>query len=120
MTARRLLPTFALACLRAAAADLSGHWTFEGDVVGNPVKLECDLRQDGSKLEGTCKTREADVKISGEVNDPKVRFSYATEHDGNIYTLYYSGALDSAAGMKGEIQVSGVTGTFTGRKEPAK
>ena len=26
------------------AADISGHWIFEGDVNGNPVSLDCNLK----------------------------------------------------------------------------
>ena len=56
-----------LACFPAFGADVTGHWNFEGDVSGNPVKLECDLKQDGGKMEGSCKSPNGDVKLAGEV-----------------------------------------------------
>ena len=65
------------AFLPLAAADVTGHWNFDGDVSGNAIHLECSLKQAGAKLEGTCKTAESDIKLAGEVNEPKVRFSYA-------------------------------------------
>jgi hypothetical protein len=99
-----------------AAADLTGHWTFEGDVNGSPIQLDCHLKQDGTKLEGTCKSAAAEVRLAGEVNDPKVRFSYAVEYQGSTYTLYYSGTLASDSAMKGEIEVSGTAGTFSAKK----
>ena len=123
MTAPRLIvPLIAsgLVCISALAADLTGHWTFEGDVSGNPIKLACDLKQDAGKMEGTCKSPNGEVKIAGEVNDPKVRFSYAVDYQGSTYTLYYSGAVEPDGTMKGDIQVSGTTGSFTARKDPPK
>jgi hypothetical protein len=99
------------------AADISGKWSFEGDVAGNPVKLECEMKQEGMKLSGTCKTQGADVQVAGEVNDPKVRFSYSVDHEGTTYTLYYSGTLDSADSMAGEIGVAGVSGTFSAKRK---
>ena len=107
---------FALFTFPLAAADLTGHWIFEGDVSGNPIHLDCDLKQDGIKLQAACKSAQADVKLAGEVNDPKVRFSYAVEYQGTTYTLYYSGTLESDTAMKGEIEVSGTSGTFSARK----
>lgn len=112
---------FGLLCsvLPAAAADVTGRWSFEGDVTGNPIRLQCELRQNGDKLEGTCTSKNGEVKLAGAVNDPKVRFSYAVDYQGTTYTLYYSGTLDSDSGMKGEIEVSGTTGTFSARKDSA-
>jgi hypothetical protein len=123
MTAQRLIVPIvatALTCLSALAADVTGHWNFDGDVSGNPIKLACDLKQDGGKMEGTCKTPNGDVKIAGEVNDPKVRFSYAVDYQGSTYTLYYSGTIEADGTMKGDIQVSGTTGSFAARKDAAK
>ncbi len=102
------------------AADISGHWIFEGDVNGNPVSLDCNLKQTADKFEGACKSKNGDVQLAGEVSDPKVRFSYSVNYEGNTYTLYYSGTLESETSLKGDIQVSGVSGTFAARKETPK
>ncbi len=40
--------------LPAAAADISGSWSIEGDVVGNPVAMKCAFTQEGAKFTGTC------------------------------------------------------------------
>jgi hypothetical protein len=119
MPSKRIALAFGLLTMRAAAADLTGHWSFDGDVSGNSIRLECDLKQDGAKLEGVCKSQGVDLKLAGEVNDPKVRFSYAVDYQGSTYTLYYSGTLESDVAMKGEIQVSGATGAFTATKQVA-
>ncbi|MDQ1472273.1 MAG: hypothetical protein QOJ99_3753 [Bryobacterales bacterium] len=110
---------FSLFTIRLAAADLTGHWSFDGDVNGSPIRLECDLKQEGTKLEGACKSQSSDFKLAGEVNDPKVRFSYAVDYQGSTYTLYYTGTLDSDSAMKGEIQVSGASGAFTAARQAA-
>lgn len=117
-----LSTTVLLALLAAAplsAADITGHWTFEGDVSGNPVQLDCELKQEGAKLSGTCKTGAADVEIAGEVNDPKVRFSYSVDYQGATYTLAYSGTLESDSAMHGEIGVAGTAGTFKAKRVEA-
>jgi hypothetical protein len=116
------LPLFPLVFLAATpliAADVTGHWSFDGEVEGRPVQLECDLKQDGAKLSGTCKTSAADVQLAGEVNDPKVRFSYSVDYQGSTYTLYYSGTLESPSLLKGEIGVAGTGGTFTAKRDSA-
>ena len=115
----RFAIAFAAFSLPLAAADLTGHWKFEGDVGGSPIPLDCNLKQDGAKLEGTCKSATADVKLAGEVNNPKVRFSYAVEYQGATYTLYYTGTIESDSAMKGDIEVSGSAGTFTAKKDAA-
>ena len=102
--------------LPALAADVTGHWVFEGDITGNPVNLECELKQHGTRLEGICKSKTGEIKVAGEVSDPKVRFSYAVDYEGTTYTLYYSGTLESGSSLKGEIEVSGTTGSFSARK----
>lgn len=118
MTLRHCFAGTLLVCSSAFAADVSGHWVFEGDVSGNPIEMQCDLKQEGTKLEGTCKTNNGEIKLAGAVNDPKVRFSYAVDYQGSTYTLYYTGTLDTEAGtlIKGDIEVSGTTGTFTAKK----
>src|SRR3954454_23822418 len=110
------LRSFVLAIFSALplmAADLTGNWSFDGEVNGSPVQLQCQLKQEGGKLSGTCKTVNADVQLAGEVNDPKVRFSYSVDYQGTVYTLYYSGTMESDSVLKGEIGVSGANGTFT-------
>jgi hypothetical protein len=51
------------------------------------------------------------VDISGEVKEDKIRLTFET----GGYKLEYSGAV-SGESMKGEIQVAGATGTFTGKR----
>ena len=116
----RLAAFAILSAFPLAAADVSGHWMFEGDVSGNPIQLECDLKQEGAKLSGSCKASTGEVQVAGEVNDPKVRFSYTVDYQGTAYTLYYSGTLESDDAMKGEIGVAGTAGSFTAKRAVAE
>jgi hypothetical protein len=102
----------------AWAADLTGTWQFVGDVSGNPVEIECALKQDGSKLSGTCKTPAAsNIPITGAVNDTKVSLSYSVDYQGTTYTLQYTGKVDEAGtGLTGGIEVAGAGGTFSAKK----
>ncbi len=76
---RYLIALFAIGA-PAWAADLTGTWQFTGDVSGNPVEIECVLKQSGSKLSGTCKSPTAsNIPIAGEVNEQKVSLTYTLE-----------------------------------------
>jgi hypothetical protein len=114
---RYLLAFFAVTA-PAWAADLTGTWQFVGDVSGNPVELECALKQDGTKLSGTCKSPLAsNIPVAGEVSDKKVTFSYSVDYQGATYTLQYTGKVDEAGtGLTGGIEVAGAGGTFSAKK----
>lgn len=98
----------------AAASDLSGKWTLEGDVQGNPVNLSCSVQQKAdAKLTGKCTLSNGDtVDLAGDVSEQKIKFSFTTPSG---YTLEYSGTVQGDS-MKGGIEVSGASGTFTGKR----
>ena len=102
----------------ALSADLTGTWRFSGDVSGNPVEIECALKQDGGKLSGTCKSPTAsNIPVAGEVDDKKVSLTYSVDYQGTTYTLQYTGKVDEAGtGLTGGIEVAGIGGTFSAKK----
>ena len=104
-----------LALPLAAASDVSGKWTIDGDIQGNAVNLNCTLKQNAdAKVTGKCTVNGTDeVDIAGEVKDEKIKFSFTA----GGYTLDYTGAL-TADTMKGDIDVAGASGTFTGKRIP--
>lgn len=106
-----------LACaIPAAAADISGSWTLEGDVVGNPVNMTCSFTQSGLKVTGSCNGEAGSTAVTGSVAENQVTFQQTVQS----YELTYTGALDATgASMKGEIAVAGVTGTFSATKAAA-
>lgn len=103
-----------LAALPLAAADgVSGKWNLEGDVQGNPVNLSCTVEQKAdAKLTGKCTLADGQtVDVSGEAKDEKIKFSFTASG----YTLNYDGTVQGDT-MKGGIEVSGASGTFSGKR----
>ena len=100
-----------------AADSIPGTWEITGDVVGNPVKATCVIKQAGTALTGNCSSPGANVAfpLTGEAKDGKIRFQYEIDYQGQPLTIVYSGALESATLLKGTIEVKpmGATGTFT-------
>jgi hypothetical protein len=99
----------------AAAAGISGNWTFTGDVVGNAVNMKCALKQEEAKLSGSCMYDGASAApTTGSVSGETVTFQNTAQN----YDLTYTGTLDSSrTAMKGDIAVAGVTGNFSGAKD---
>ena len=101
----------------AGAGDIAGKWAMEGDVVGNPVNLDCSIEQKGEgKIGGTCTEKGGDgsesLDIAGEAKAEKFSFSFTTSSG---YTLTYTGTVEGDA-VKGDIEVSGANGSFTGKR----
>jgi len=107
----------ALAAVTLAAADVSGTWNVDGDVVGNPVKFPCVMKQDGDALTGTATLEGKEVPVKGTVKDKDVTFEFDNDHEGTTYHLVFSGTLGDDGGLKGTIAVAGVEGTFTAKKQ---
>lgn len=108
MTATLLAPDAA-----RAAADLSGKWTFGGDVQGNAVNLDCDfVEASDARLSGRCQVNGMEaVDVSGTVKGEAMDFSFTVAG----YTLTYTGKINGDA-ISGAIDVAGASGTFSGSR----
>jgi hypothetical protein len=96
----------------AAASDMSGKWTIAGDVMGNPVNLNCAIQQNTeAKIAGKCDINGNPTEIAGDVTDAQFKFSLTA----GGYTLTYTGMIQGDT-VKGDIAVAGVTGTFEGKR----
>ena len=98
----------------ALADDVTGAWKITGDVVGNAVETVCTFAGAGAKMTAACVAGDkaspaAPVTVSGK----DVSWDWATDQA----TLTFKGKLDSDKSMKGDIEVSGVTGSFTAAKQ---
>ena len=98
----------------ALADDVTGAWKVTGDVVGNAVATVCTFAGSGDKTTASCTEngaagKPAPVTISGK----DVSWDWETSQA----VLTFKGKLDSASAMKGDIEVSGVTGNFTATKQ---
>ena len=108
-----VLMTLSLLPAGTTAADLSGNWTIDGDVQGNPVGLSCVIKQaEDAKIAGTCQVNDMEAtEIGGAAKDAGFKFAFTVMG----YTLTYSGTVEGDS-MNGDIEVAGATGTFTGKR----
>jgi hypothetical protein len=111
----------ALGAVPILAADLTGDWKVDGDVAGNPVALVCSLKQEDAKLSGKCvaETGNINAPVTGKVDGKNVSFQFDFDYNGMALTMAFSGAGDTDAAMKGNIEVAGASGTFTAVKKTA-
>ncbi|MCB1024994.1 MAG: hypothetical protein KDB79_11415 [Acidobacteria bacterium] len=116
-----LILTFTALTILAADNDLSGTWKVSGSVYGNAIEQACTIKQEESKLTGSCKTEGmADAVITGEINDKNVTWKFNSDYNGTEITLVYTGVLnEDKSNISGKINVApfGVDGDFTARKE---
>jgi hypothetical protein len=111
----------------APAPDLpltTGLWKINGDVMGRPVNMMCQLTETDRKLSGTC-SGAADGyvahKIAGTVKAQKMQLYFQTSFGGGSITLIVSGKLnDDRSKMDGDLDVEpmAVGGTFEAVREP--
>lgn len=103
-----------LAPLRiAAATDVSGNWSIDGDVQGNPVNLSCVFAQDAAaKVTGKCDINGMEnASIDGAIADTRLEFAFTAAG----YTLTYTGIVADDT-IAGDIAVAGVSGKFSGKR----
>ena len=123
-----LLPVILAAALHAAPAapapdSIPGNWQITGDVMGNPLKETCTIRQAGTALSGSCTNEQGGPwPVTGEVKDGKITFRHGGDYEGNALTMVYTVTLASPKELKGTVDVQpfGATGTFTAAPAPPK
>lgn len=98
----------------AFADDVTGAWKITGDVVGNAVDIGCTFAGAGDKTTAAC----GPADKTGPATPAKVTGKDVTwDWDGGQAVLTFKGTLDTPKTMKGDIEVSGVTGSFTAAKQ---
>jgi hypothetical protein len=98
----------------ALADDVAGDWKITGDVVGNAVETVCTFAGAGDKMTAACTADgKAGTPAPLKVADKDVTWDW----DAGQAVLTFKGKLDSDKSMKGDIEVSGVTGSFTAAKQ---
>lgn len=109
-----------LTSLPALADDISGVWKIDGSVADHPITVTCTLKQTDTHLSGSCKIDEdRTLNAKGEATGKQVTWTYDQEHEGTVYTLVYTGTLDTPSSIKGSIAVdpSDSEGEFTAQKQ---
>lgn len=100
-----------------APVNLAGTWNVEGDVVGNAVKFAMTLKQTGEKLSGTAAINGQQQPVTGSVKERVATFEFDVNHEGTTYHNVYTGTLKEDGLMEGKIEVAGVEGAFTAKKQ---
>jgi hypothetical protein len=117
---KRMICLLMFAGIPAFAQDVSGVWKVDGSVADNPIVATCTLKQTDNLISGNCKMDpDHPLAVKGEVKGNQAIWKYDLEHEGTVYTLTFTGTMDSATSMKGSIGVdpSDSEGDFTAKKE---
>ena len=117
---KRVVCLFLFASLPALADDVSGAWKVNGSIADHPITPNCTLKQADKQISGSCKV-DADhtPSVEGSVNEKQVTWKYDQEYEGTVYTLTFTGTLDSDTSMKGTVTAdpSDSSGDFTAKKQ---
>jgi hypothetical protein len=115
---RRVLLTLILGCAAALAHDISGKWSFNVETdagSGNPTFV---FKQDGEKLTGTYNGTFGTADVKGTVKGDAIEFAVDVTIGDQKGTVVYKGTIESAAKMKGGVELAGLgKGTWTGAKQ---
>jgi hypothetical protein len=101
----------------ALADGVDGAWKISGDVVGNAIEdVVCTFATAGGKTTASCAGK--DAKAPGAAAPATIAGKDVTwDWDAGQAVLTFKGKLDTDKSMKGDIETSGVTGTFTATKQ---
>jgi hypothetical protein len=117
---KKAISLLLFASLPAFADDLSGVWKIDGSIADHPITPTCTLKQTDKQLSGSCKI-DADrvANVEGSVSEKQVTWKYDQDYEGTVYTLTYTGTLDSTTSIKGTVTAdpSDSAGEFTAKKQ---
>ncbi len=107
-----------IAAVAAFGADISGTWNMAVETEMGSGTPTIVLKQDGEKLSGTYNGQLGEAPLTGTVKGDTVSFWFEVSPGGDKIKVTYSGKLEGAVKMKGEIDFAGMgKGTFTGAKK---
>ncbi len=101
-------------------AKVAGLWAIDTSIMGNAIKLKCQLEQDSAKLSGTCTGQPlGDVTLTGGgVTGSAVAFQFDVTAFGPALVFSLKGEVDAPGmAMKGMVSVSGFDAPFTAVKQ---
>ena len=109
----------------ANAADVTGPWKVEVSFGDMTFHTNCDFKQAGAALTGTCTPADAPpgggdkpagAPVTGSVDGSNVKFAYDITFGDMKIHLDYSGALSSDTAMAGNIGVGDMQVPFKAAK----
>jgi hypothetical protein len=106
---------FASSAFAAGAPSLTGQWSIHNNVAGNESDQQCKFVQTDNKIEGSCKTADSEVPVTGSLDGNKATWKYDMDYNGTALTLTYTATLDDSGKIGGSVEVQpfGVSGEFT-------
>ena len=116
---KRMIALLLFASLPAWADDVSGVWKVDGLIADHPITPTCTLKQTDKQISGSCQVSDHVQTIEGSVNEKQVTWKYDQQYEGTVYTLTYTGTLDSNTLIKGTVTAdpSDTSGDFTAKKQ---
>ena len=116
---KRLIPLLLFASLPAWADDVSGAWKVDGLIADHTIAATCTLKQTDQQISGSCQVADHALNVDGSVKEKQVTWKYDQEYEGTVYTLTYTGTLDSNTSIKGTVTAdpSDTSGDFTAKKQ---
>jgi hypothetical protein len=117
---RTFLRTPALLLLLALAAfahDVTGKWTFNVETDMGNGSPSFVFKQDGEKLTGTYSGTFGTAELTGTVKGDQIQFSFEASVADQKGKVTYTGKIESASKMKGDVELAGMKGTWTGAKQ---
>ncbi len=118
---KKSLLLLATCALSATAADMTGRWIFETNVLGNRDTVECTFRQTEARLSGACKGEQfPEASATGSLTDGNFEIAFVYLFAGQSFNCTYRGKLTATDSLTGSIVVSGVdgvTGEFKAKKQ---
>jgi hypothetical protein len=99
------------------AHDVTGKWQFTVETDAGSGSPTFVLKQEGEKLTGTYNGLFGSAPLTGTVTGDAIQFSFEAEMQGQKGKITYSGRIQSAAKMAGEVDLAGLAkGKWTGTK----
>jgi hypothetical protein len=107
-----------LACLPLLAYDISGNWEFNVDTAMGSGTPSFVFTQNGEKLTGTYSGLFGKADLTGTVKGDQVDFQFHFEYSGQSGVAHYTGTIESASKMKGNVQIGDLAeGDWTGTRK---
>ena len=118
-----LVVVMALLVVSAAAAqqklNITGKWVFEVQTDAGTGTPTVTFKQDGDKVSGHYSSMTlGEADFTGTLKGQALTFNFNADLQGQAVPVTYTATVDSAATMKGTIDIGGAaSGTFTGKKQ---
>jgi len=117
-TSLRTLLALTLMSASAFAHDISGKWTFNVETDAGSGSPTFVFKQEGEKLTGTYNGTFGTAQLAGTVKGDAIEFSFEANVLDQKSKVVYTGKIEAAGKMKGEVDFSGLgKGTWSGVKQ---